>query len=269
MFEVRNDAESAEILLYDFIGEDIDWLTGEKSGISAQTFKEALDSVSPKPVTLRINSGGGDVFEAFAMCSAIQRYKGKTTAYIEGLAASAASYIAAVCDDVVMCDYSFLMIHCAFSWCCGNARDLRDTAARLENIDNRLASIYEKRSNLSLDEVLDYMADETWFTADKALEVGLITEVVETEERVAACIDPKIAKAYRHVPDGIVRDSNTDAETPAGHVGPVETEPAMDVEKTEDAAESYAEPTLNEETAAIGAASYVLLGGKLYRKDQA
>ncbi len=203
MFEIRNEAEEAEILLYDFIGESTDFWTGEKGGISAQSFKEALDSVSPKPVSLRIDSSGGDVFDAFAMCSAIQRYSSKVTAYIDGLAASAASYIAVVCDDVVMSDYAYLMIHCASSYVRGNARDLEDVAARLRNIDANLAAIYQKRSNLTIEQVLDYMADETWFTAADAKECGLCTEVIETEERMAACIDPVAATRYKHVPEGI------------------------------------------------------------------
>lgn len=204
MFEVRNSAEDkVEIMLYDNVGESVDWWTGEKTGVSAKSFKEALDEAAGKPVDLHIDSGGGDVFEAFAMCAAIQRYEGKIDAYIDGLAASAASYIAVVCDEVHINDYAYLMIHCASSWARGNARDLEDIAARLRNIDANLASIYEKRSNLTLEQVLDYMADETWFTGSEAVECGLATELMETEERIAACIDPAIAKNYIHVPEAV------------------------------------------------------------------
>lgn len=239
MFKIRNEAEEAEILLYDFIGESTDFWTGEKSGISAQAFKEALDEVSPKNVSLRIDSSGGDVFDAFAMCSAIQRYPGKVTAYIDGLAASAASYIAVVCDDVVMSDYAYLMIHCASSYGRGNARDLEDIAARLRNIDANLAAIYQKRSKLTIDQVLDYMADETWFTAAAALDCGLCTEVVETEERMAACIDPVLAQGYRHVPEAV----NVRSE----------------------AGESHALRTVT--VAAVKEATYTLLDGRIYRKE--
>ena len=239
MFEIRNEAEEAEILLYDFIGESTDFWTGEKSGISAQSFKEALDEVSPKPVSLRIDSSGGDVFDAFAMCSAIQRYPSKVTAYIDGLAASAASYIAVVCDEVVMSDYAYLMIHCASSYVRGNARDLEDVAARLRNIDANLAAIYKKRSNLTIEQVLDYMADETWFTASDALECGLCTEVIETEERMAACIDPVAATRYKHVPEGI----SVRSEAPKSH----------------------APHTVTEE--AVKEAACTVLDGRIYRKE--
>lgn len=239
MFEIRNEAEEVEILLYEEIGEHTDFWTGKTSGVSAAAFKEALDEVSPKPVSLRIDSSGGDVFDAFAMCSAIQRYPGKVTAYIDGLAASAASYIAVVCDDVVMNDYAYLMIHCASSYGRGNARQLEDVAARLRNIDANLAAIYQKRSNLTIEQVLDYMGDETWFTAADALGCGLCTEVVETEERMAACIDMNIAKAYLHVPEGI-RVKSEDAKSHATH--------------TVDAA-------------AVKEAACFVLDGRVYRKE--
>lgn len=200
MFEIRNEAESVELLLYDRIGKD-EWSEG---GIAAADVIEALKEAKGKPVTLRIDSGGGDVFEAFAICSAIQRYEGKTTACVDGLAASAASYIAVVCDEVVMRDYAYLMIHCASSLVWGNARDMEDMAARLHNIDDNLASIYVKRSKLTKEQVLDYMADETWFSAEQALEVGLATEVVQTQERVAAYIDPKLAVNYKHAPEAVL-----------------------------------------------------------------
>lgn len=239
MFEIRNEAETAEIVLYDQVGESTNFWTGEKKGVSATAFKKALDDVSPKAVDLHIDSPGGDVFDAFAMCSAIQRYPGKVTAYIDGLAASAASYIAVVCDDVVMNDYAYLMIHCASSFGRGNARELEDTAARLRNIDANLAAIYQKRSNLTIEEVLDYMADETWFTAAEAKECGLATHVVETEERMAACIDPAVVNLYKHVPEGIEIRSET--------------------------AKSHAPHTITAE--AVKEAAYTLLDGRIYRKE--
>lgn len=241
MYKLRNEAEEAEIVIYDNIGESIDFWTGEKKGISAETFKKMLDEASPKPLHIRIDSAGGDVFQAFAMCSAIQRYPGKVTAHIDGLAASAASYIAVVCDEVSMNDYAYLMIHSAQAWVgWANARDLEDTAARLRNIDANLAAIYEKRSKLTLEEVIDYMTAETWFTAEEALENGLATDVVETEERMAACIDPSMARNYAHVPEGI------------------------SVANRGDDGKSHAVPTITPE--AVKEAAWTILDGKIYKE---
>ena len=69
---------------------------------------------------MRIDSPGGDVYEGFAIASAIQRYEGETHAYIDGMAASAASYVALMADKVTMNDYSMFMIHNAWGLCIGN-----------------------------------------------------------------------------------------------------------------------------------------------------
>lgn len=240
MFEVRNEANGVELLLYDRIGKD-EWSEG---GIVAADVIDALKAAKGKPVTLRIDSGGGDVFEAFAICSAIQRYEGKTTAYVDGLAASAASYIAVVCDEVIMRDYAYLMIHCASSLVWGNARDMEDMAARLRNIDDNLAEIYVKRSKLTKEQVLDYMADETWFTAAQALEAGLATSVMETEERIAACIDPELARNYKHAPEAVLVQA---------------LHRAME-------AESHAATTLPDEEQQ--GAAFVVLDGRIFKKGE-
>lgn len=242
MFEVRDNAEQVDVLVYDYIGS----YDGE---ISAKQIKDALDKANGRPVNLHIDSGGGDVFEAFAMCSNIQRYEGKVTAYVEGLAASAASYLAVVCDEVIMNDYAYLMIHRASAIAWGNALVMEDTAERLRNIDKTLAGIYEKRSGLTLDEVLAYMDAETWFTAAEALEVGLATEVVETEQRIAARIDREHARHYNHIPEGIA-------------IGDA-TEQAPEVENLE--AESHAPETMENDGAVKEAARVFTMDGHIYQ----
>ena len=252
-FEVRNEAESVEILLYDYIDSSEYW------GVTAKQIKQAFDDADGKPVDLHIDSGGGDVFEAFAMCSIVQRYEGKTTAYIDGLAASAASYLAVVCDEVIMRDYAWMMIHCASAGVWGNAQDLEDVAKQLTNIDETLAAIYAKRSDMTIDEARDYMKAETWFNAEDALALGLATDVVETEERIAACIDTKHAKHFKNIPEAIhVGDAVIKAdEITAGKLP----------ETIENPAKSHAGDNVAP-VAAKEAAQILVLDGRIYKKGQ-
>ena len=238
MFEIRNLADSAEILLYGDIGEDF-WGDGN----SAETFVSQLNELSPKPLDIRIDSCGGDVYEAFAMCSAIQRYEGFTTAYIDGLAASAASYIAVVCDQVVMNDYAFLMIHNAWTMTAGNADYLEQTASRLRCIDQTIAAIYEKRSDFDNDTIREMMAAETWLSADEAMIHGFCQEVLVTEERMAAHVDSGTAARFRHLPASVsIKD------------------------EAEDEAISHTPNTIDEKVEEP-VASYLVIDGKAYRKD--
>ena len=202
MFTIRNEADGrATVYLYGTIGPD--WWDPEEQNL-ARDFSQRLAELSPTPLDIRIDSSGGDVYEGFGIASAIQRYEGETCAYIDGIAASAASYVAVMADRVVMNDYSCFMIHKAWTSAFGmNADDLRTLAARLDGIDMCIAELIAKRSGQQVDDVLAAMAAETWYWGDEALEAGLCDEVIETEQRMAASLNREMAGMYRHVPDTV------------------------------------------------------------------
>ncbi|MDD7369715.1 MAG: Clp protease ClpP [Berryella intestinalis] len=200
MLKIENEAQSATVYLYGTIGRD--WWD-EDSENTAKSFSKTLDELSPKPLEIRIDSCGGDVYEGFAIASAIQRYAGATTAFVDGIAASAASYIAVMADKVVMNDYAQIMIHDAWTFTGGNSSDLRAMAERLDSIDGQIAMIIAGRSGMDADEVRGLMDAETWFSADDAKDRGLCDEVVVTEQRVAACLDASMAKLFKNIPESL------------------------------------------------------------------
>lgn len=208
MFQVKNDAHAqrATVYLYGTIGLDF-W--DEDSSNTAKSFAATLDELSPKPLDIRIDSCGGDVYEGFAIASAIQRYAGETTAYVDGIAASAASYIAVMADRVVMSDFAQLMIHDAWTYTGGNAAELLVAAERLEAVDASIAGIIASRSGMDVEDVRAAMDAETWYDAEAAVEAGLADEVIETGQRVAACIDRAILARFKHVPEGIGGEDET------------------------------------------------------------
>lgn len=253
MFEVKNEAEKATVYIYGTIGADY-WAPEDEN--RAKEFSQTLDELSPKPLDIRIDSTGGDVYEGFAIASAIMRYEGFTHAYVDGLAASAASYIALAADRVTMNDYAMIMIHNAWALTIGNRDDLRETADRLEAIDRTIAGIISARSVLELDEVMEAMCAETWYVGEDALEAGMADEVIVTEQRIAASIDRAVAAHFKNVPEQL--------ET-AEDEGCAEAVAEDSSEGAEDDA-SHALPTIsdNEVKDAAGA---ILLGNRIYRKE--
>jgi HK97 family phage portal protein len=165
-------AEANTIFLYDVIcGSDDEaaWY----GGIGPQAFAKALSGMTGA-VHLRINSPGGDVFGGVAMAQALREYKGgEIVAHVDGLAASIASIITIAADQVVMAPGSLMMIHKAWTVALGNADDLLKTAALLEKIDGTLAESYAAEGNKTAAEFADMMAQETWLTAQEAIEIGL------------------------------------------------------------------------------------------------
>lgn len=200
MFKVTNEAERATVYLYGTIGDDF-WSPEEAN--TAKNFAKELDGLNGKPVDIRIDSLGGDVYEGFAIASAIQRYQGDTTAYVDGVAASAASYIAVMADKVVMSSYAQIMIHDAWTYAAGNAKELAETVQRLESLDETIAGIISARSGMGLDDVRAAMDAETWYSAEDAKENGLADEVIETKQRMAASLDMTLLSRYRNVPEPV------------------------------------------------------------------
>lgn len=157
-------------------------------GITAQDFISEMKEYKDTPVNLRINCIGGDVFDGMAMYNIIKKREAKTTAYIEGIAASMGSVIALAADEVVMAENSLFMIHNAWGGAMGEAEDMRKTASVLEKISGEIASIYKRKTRLSLDRITDMMDEETWLNAQEAYELGFIDSISDSI-KVAAKYD--------------------------------------------------------------------------------
>lgn len=108
------------------------------------------------------------------MATAIAAHKGRVTAYIDGLAASAATYVALAAAEVVMAPGSFFMIHNAWTLAMGNADELDETAALLRKVDDSIVDDYRRKTGADVEQVRDWMKAETWFNADEALANGFV-----------------------------------------------------------------------------------------------
>ena len=165
-----------EILMYGPIGEDF-W--EPENSITAKSIMSQLADMTGD-VTVRISSGGGDVYAGIDIMNALKNYDGgEVTVIVESLAASAASFIAVGgADRVLMRASSELMIHRAWTWAEGNADEVAKTLKDLERQDTKLANIYAAKAGGTVEDWLAAMSDETWYTADEAVAAGLADEVI-------------------------------------------------------------------------------------------
>ena len=178
-FEIRADAEKDEatIYLYDQIGADF---FGD--GVSAKDFVKALNQITAKTINLRINSPGGDVFEARAIQTAIREHSSKVVAHIDGLAASAATYVALGADEVEMAEGAFYMIHNAWGLIIGNASEMRYYADLLDKLDASIRTDYMAKTGKKDDEICALMAAETWMTAQEAFDAGFVDRIAKDKK---------------------------------------------------------------------------------------
>jgi len=191
-YTIRARDSGAEVLIYDEIGAH---------GVSAKGFLAELGALpDDAPIDLRLNSPGGSVFDAVAIHNALKRHEGTVTVWIDGIAASAASYIAMAGDEIVMPENAFLMIHDPAGLVMGTAADMRDMAGTLDKIGAGMTRGYAARSGKPEDEIAALMATETWFDAADALEAGLATRLAEPV-RIAARFDIGL---FRNAPPDLV-----------------------------------------------------------------
>ena len=176
------DDKSAEIVIYDEIGKS--WW-GEDT-VSAKQFLDDLNALGDvENITLRINSPGGDVFDGVAIHNSLKNHKAKVTAHVDGIAASAASYIAMAADKVVMPANSFLLVHGASGMSWGNADDMRAVADDLDRIDKSLTSTYATRAKSTTAKIKALMKEDRLMDASEAKEWGFADEVT-AEKKMAA-----------------------------------------------------------------------------------
>lgn len=172
-----------EILMYGPIGPDF-W--EPENAITAKSVMAQLSEISGD-VTVRISSGGGDVYEGIDIMNALKGYDGEVTVIVESLAASAASFIAVGgADKVLMRDSSEMMIHRAWTFADGNADDVRKTLEDLERQDSKLARIYAGKAGGEVQDWLDAMSAETWYTAEEAVAAGLADGIVAEKSSAPA-----------------------------------------------------------------------------------
>jgi ATP-dependent Clp protease, protease subunit len=177
--------KTGEIWLYGTIGESF-W----GDGVSANQFRKDLAALGDvSSIDLRINSDGGVVTEARAMYNLLVQHKATINVHIDGIAASAASFLAMAGDTISIAEGGFFMIHNARGFAMGEAKDFEHMAEVLRTVNATITDTYVARTGIKRADITKWMDAETWFTGKEAVAKGFATEVVDNMA-VAACVDP-------------------------------------------------------------------------------
>lgn len=169
------DDGPARVDVFDEIGGS--WFS---DGVTATGFTAALAAIpSARALEVHINSPGGDVFDGIAIYNAIAQRPGPVTTVVDGLAASAASFIAQAGKKRVVSPGSMMMIHDASGLCIGNAADMRELADLLDQVSGNLADIYAAHAGKTASAWRDAMKTESWYNAAQAVDAGLADQLAE------------------------------------------------------------------------------------------
>ena len=176
---------------------------------SATSFKDDLNDLGDvDTINLHINSPGGSVFEGIAIHNMLKMHKATVNVYVDGLAASIASVIAMSGDTIFMPENSMLMIHNPWTFAMGNAKELRKQADDLDRIAQASIKTYLSKSNGKINEetLVKLLDEETWLSAQEAVDYGLADEVLEANQAVAS-LPGEFLERYKRVPSQLRKES--------------------------------------------------------------
>ncbi len=173
---VKNE-DNRTIYFDGYIAQD-SWFDDD---ITPKKFKAELLSDSGD-ISVWLNSPGGDVFAASQIYTMLKEYAGKVSVRIDGLAASAASVIAMAGDEIIMSPVAMMMIHNPATVIFGEAADLQSGIKMLSEVKESIINAYEQKTNLPRNKISNMMDAETWFSAQKAVELGFVDKILYAPE---------------------------------------------------------------------------------------
>lgn len=223
-FEIRAAAQSGvgEVLIYGEIGPSF---FGEET-LSAKDFDAALKALGDaSQIALRVNSPGGDVYDALAIFNMLKAHPARVTARVDGIAASAASLVVMAADEIVMPENSFLLIHEPQMAAFGDAADLLAAAADLETISSTFAAIYAKRSGMKEADVAALMAEDRLLDAAEAVSLGLADKAAQAVKIAANFSLAKLPKAARERFAAAMRSASSETMLCNERKKPMDAEP--------------------------------------------
>jgi ATP-dependent protease ClpP protease subunit len=166
------------ITMFGDIGEDF-WTGG---GVTAKNVSAQLRAIGDRPIEVQINSGGGDVFEGFAIYNVLREHPQAITMKIMGMAASAASVIAMAGNTIEIGAAAFLMIHNCWCGAVGNRHDFAEVAAFLEPFDLAMAQVYANASGQNLADCQKWMDAETYMSGALAIDRGFADALLPADQ---------------------------------------------------------------------------------------
>jgi ATP-dependent Clp protease protease subunit len=204
-FEFKNAKDGkATLYVYENIGES--WFSEDP--LTAKRFSDELKALgSVKEINVRINSVGGSVFDARAMASQLRDHPAKIVVDIDGVCASAATYIACVGSECRIAPDGVYMVHLPSGICVGTADEMRKSADALDVILNGMMEVYTSRTKKPAKEIRSLVDAETWMTPEQALEHGFVDKISENPMRLAASAErskfANMTLPFRNLPDSL------------------------------------------------------------------
>jgi ATP-dependent protease ClpP protease subunit len=185
--------DELKIQIFGAIGENIMADGSKTKGFTLADFLKETANLNSGTLIIEINSPGGNPFEAFAIHDAIKQLSVRVIVRIMGMAASAATIIAAAADHVEISENGNYLVHEAQSWTNGSKDKFKETYDDLAKLDNQMLSVYVKRTGKSREALSELMKEDRRMTADEALKWGFVDNILISNKQKITAMDTQIA----------------------------------------------------------------------------
>ena len=182
--DVKDEADAPEERVLEINGEiaSESWFDDD---VTPKLFKDELISGSG-PITIWLNSPGGDCIAASQIYSMLMDYPGEVTVKIDGIAASAASVVAMAGTKVLMAPTALMMVHNPMTMAWGDRSEMTKAIEMLDEVKESIVNAYEIKTGLSRARISHLMDAETWMNANKAIELGFADDILTDKKKCAA-----------------------------------------------------------------------------------
>ena len=193
--DVKNEADTPEERVLEINGEiaSESWFDDD---VTPKLFKDELLSGNG-PITIWLNSPGGDCIAASQIYSMLMDYAGEVTIKIDGIAASAASVIAMAGTKVLMAPTALMMIHNPMTMAWGDKSEMTKAIEMLDEVKESIVNAYEIKTGMSRAKISHLMDSETWMNANKAIELGFADDILEDKKKKCAADETAFSFAAR------------------------------------------------------------------------
>lgn len=216
-YSITNAAadKPAEVLIYDVIGKETDWWSGEETGVGAQDFIEEVKALGEdREIVVGINSAGGNVWDGLAIYNFLSNRKGKVKTRNDGLAASISSVILmAGKDGIEAPETSQVMIHDPSTFAAGGIEDMQKAINALSAGKKAILAAYTKKTKRTEAELSAMMSAETWMTGAEAKALGFVDFVTAQTPIFNSAFD---LSRFKRAPESLMAGANKTAVQTAG-----------------------------------------------------
>lgn len=225
----------------------------ESNEVVFDDFRDTVEAMQDNSqLDIYINSPGGSVFATQGIVALLRRAKERgitINAYLDGLAASCASWLPMVADKVFAYPQSVMMIHAPYTMVVGSAKEMQKEIEVLNKIQNDvIIPLYMEKAKegVTVEQIQELMEAETWFNATEMAEIFDI-ELLEEKKETKMCVGKEILNKYRNTPVELLNQADsTEVDPEKPEEGEPQEEPTVDPEKPEEG-EPQEEPTVEPE----------------------